>query len=1075
MTVKTVYPHTISQSSGSNIQSFNNLSNLKNSNATYAKTGQIASKSGTRKKPATITAKNFKANIPAGSKINSVTVEYAADYEGNITIGKPTINILKITGDNKNGKALTKTLTKTSVTWTGDHTIANMNSSDFGVSISFPANTKADVGYVKLKYIRIIIDYTAPNFNVSGNHVSGTYKNEEHLVKLTLSNVNKTKQGSNVNIQFPANLGFIYKDSGDGWVAVNPAPMGSPVSLIWNTGIGSKSSVSIVLRVYPTTSGNHNISWSETGSGHNGSFSFNASEPAHIEHPEIPMNTPEPQTITDDEATPTEKPIPTNIVQVGINEEFNSDLTFDDYNGDKVRLYTYTHDYTFDLENAERTDKIQMYRSAIGALTPGWYPVNTYDNYNQMWSTPAAQSFENGVFENLFRIINQGYYTILIYSEDNETLLKKILISVKPNTISIPSLSIVRLEGEEINRLGENIGYTVQSFMKLVTSEPFARDWNNTFKLGVFNNSIEENIESLATFGDFEDGEVTATLNLPEDAVSYDIQSDYEITTVETEDTITFSEFDENKNVTVIINFLDSEENIVSTGEYFINFDDEDILIIENDYDPTDYETLTNIQIYQNAAYWCNILDVVNEWKSVVCDFVYNPNYPLYVIITGDTAEGNPLYNNIQFTEPCIIESDVYNGQENNGNYPRPILSMVNDAEEPSNIQLSSFEESTHVIVYNPSLPEKYGTDESIAIRGIEINADIDYTDDLILFAKLKIRQDNEYIVGNRSIVINSTDDNLKIGGNYDTWGLNISELVNLDQMELELGVNNIIEETDANILLKNLQLTIYSNEINYQPLGILVEDENVAWYGMDITDIEIPFGRNSETKYLNIEGTDTNVAYRQNIRGKEIKIHFSLDGCDLNETTAQVQQLAKLFTNKRDELNAPIPKEIRFTHIPDKFFYYILEDTFDTDINISDYKGSITLFIPDGTAFDIKDTVTNVNGYVEGIASVNPIIALTHITNNQLTVSELVNNPNQVFKINKDNLSDTNITFGVNDTIVINCITRECVLIKSDETETIDITEAVDFNSDWFKIQGEFEFKSENCVIQTVTYNTRS
>ena len=101
---------------------------------------------------------------------------------------------------------------------------------------------------------------------------------------------------------------------------------------------------------------------------------------------------------------------------------------------------------------------------------------------------------------------------------------------------------------------------------------------------------------------------------------------------------------------------------------------------------------MTNIQIYQNAAYWCNILDVVNEWKSVVCDFVYNPNYPLYVIITGDTAEGNPLYNNIQFTEPCIIESDVYNGQENNGNYPRPILSMVNDAEEPSNIQLSSFE-----------------------------------------------------------------------------------------------------------------------------------------------------------------------------------------------------------------------------------------------------------------------------------------------------------------------------------------------------------------------------------------------
>lgn len=1075
MTVKTVYPHTISQSSGSNIQSFNNLANLKNNNDTYAKTGQIASKSGTRKKPASITAKNFKANIPSGSKINKVTVEYAADYEGNITIGKPTINILNIKGDNKNGKALTKTMTKTSVSWSGDHTIANMNSSDFGVKISFPANTKADIGYVKLKYIRIIIDYSTPNFAVSGKHIQGTYEKEEHLVKLTLSNVNKTKQGSNVNIQFPAGLGFIKQESGDGWVAINPTNLGSPASMIWNTGIGSKSSVSVVLRVYPTTHGNHKITLSETGSGHKSSFTFNAAEPAHIEHPEIPMNTPEPQTVTNDEAEPTTKITPTNIVQVGINEEFNVDLTFDDYEGDKVRLYAYTHDYTFDLNNAERTNKIQIYRASAGALTPGWYPLNTYDTYNKLWPTPAAQSFENGLFENLFRIVNQGYYTILIYSEDNETLLKKILISVKPNNISIPSMSIIRLKGEEIDRLGENIGYTVQSFMKLITSEPFARDWNNTFKLGVFNNRIEGNIESLVTFDDFENGAVTATLNLPDEAVSYNVQSDYDVTTVETDDTITFSVSDENKNVTVTINFLDSEENIVSTGEYFINFDDEDILIIENDYDPTDYETLTNIQIYQNAAYWCDILDVVNEFKSVVCEFIYNPNYPLYVIITGDTAEGNPQDNNIHFTEPCIIESDVYNGKEINGNYPVPILSMVNDAEQPSTIQLSSFEESTHVIVYHPELPEHYGTDDSMAIRGIEITADIDFTDDLILFAKLKIRHDNEYLTGNRSIVIDSNDNSLKIGGNYDTWGLNISELINLDELELELGVNNILEENDATILLKNIQLTIYSNEISYQPVGIMIGDENVAWYGMDVTNIEIPFGRNSETKYLNIEGTDTNVAYRQNIRGKEIKIHFNLDGCDLNETTAQVQQLAKLFTNERDELNAPIPKEIRFTHIPDKFFYYILEDTFDTDINISDYKGSITLVIPDGTAFDTENTVTNVNGYVEGIASVNPIIALTHITGNQLIISELVNNPNQVFKLNKENLSDTNIVFGVNDTIVINCINRECVLLKSDETETIDITEAVDFNSDWFKIQGEFEFKSENCVIQTVTYNTRS
>lgn len=1068
MSVKTLYPHTVSQSSGSSIQSFNNLSNVKNNNNTYAKTNQIASKTGTKKTPAAITATNFKANIPAGSKINSVTVEYAADYEGNISIGKPTINILNITGDNKKGKALTKTVTKSTAKWTGNHIVANMNSANFGVKISFPSNTKANTGYVKVKYIRIIIDYSEPNFTVTAKKVSGTYHGDEFLVKCTLSNVNKTKGTSNVNIGLPSGLGFIRDEGPNGYVV----SISGSNNRQWITNIDGGSSASVVLRLYPDHSGSFTITLKESATGHTSSLTLLV-----VDKPvstgaiqDIIDTTPEIQIVDDTQSVPEATPTPVNVLQVDIDEEFSLDLTFDGYTGSTVKLYAYSNDVTY--ENTSRTNKIYIYSRSQGQWA--YRPLNSYDSYNSTW---LAWNYDlnNGLMENLFKISNSGYYTILIYSSDDTTLLKKVMISVKPNNISTPYASLVKLGQEELNRLGDSVVYTAQSFIKLVTNEPFVRDWGKNFKIGVFNNRIESNIQSLATFGTFSSNSVTATLNIPSPAIGYDITTDNDVTTTENVSSIVFTKSNDNSNVTVKIDFLDNQDNIVATGEYFINFDDESVIAISNDYDPTNYSELSDETLIDNAAYWSKILSNVNAFASNSVDFPYDKTYPVYIIITGDYHEGNPFNNDIKFSEPCIVESDVYNGKEPNGNYPTPILNLVdNTAEEASEIKLSSFEESTHVIVYNPELPENYGTNDELAVRGIEITADIDFTDDLTLFAKLKVRQDNQYYIGNRSVIINNSDDSLVIGGKYDTWGLNISDLINLDRLELELGVNNVLESSDADMLLKNIQLIIYTNSIPPQPYGVIVEDQNVAWYGMDVTNVEMPFGRKSETKYLNIEGSDTNVAYRQNIREKTVKIYFDLDSCDLTESTEQLLQLAKLFTNKRDEINSPIPKSIRFAHIPNKIFYYILEDTFDTDIMISDYKGSIELTIPDGTAFDVEDTVTNINGYVDGIAAINPIIVLTHITNTQMTISELVSSPNQVFKINQENLTN-GVTFATNDVITINCLTRTCSILKEGASDSVDITEAVDFNSDWFKLHGEFEFKSENCVIQTITYNTRS
>ena len=274
MTTKTLYPQTLTQTSETNTsyREFNNLNNLKNKNNTYARTGQIASKSGTHKRPSTITATKFSANLPTGSKINKITVEYEAAYEGNISIGKTSLDLVNVNVAAKNGKSLTKTVTKSSVSFTGNFSIGSVNSNSFGVKLSFPSNTKADVGYVKVKYIRIIIDYKAPNYTITTSKVDGTYTGDNFKVKVNISNVNKTDGDSNVTIQLPSGVSYQGKDSGNGSVT------SSGQVLTWKPGLSSKNSnANVILILEITTDGSHTIKVKENATNHTSNLSISTS------------------------------------------------------------------------------------------------------------------------------------------------------------------------------------------------------------------------------------------------------------------------------------------------------------------------------------------------------------------------------------------------------------------------------------------------------------------------------------------------------------------------------------------------------------------------------------------------------------------------------------------------------------------------------------------------------------------------------------------------------------------------------------------------------------------------------
>lgn len=470
----------------------------------------------------------------------------------------------------------------------------------------------------------------------------------------------------------------------------------------------------------------------------------------------------------------------------------------------------------------------------------------------------------------------------------------------------------------------------------------------------------------------------------------------------------------------------------------------------------------TEEDIFENTTNWSKQTGGLNTYENCEVEFEYDEQYPLYILLTGDYPEATTYgydIGTIKHTEPCIIEKPVYNGRERNGTYPVPIEALL-DGEDIATLQLSSNQTSQGVVFYDFPVDETISTNDKLAIRGLQVRANIEATDNLVIQAKLHSPNGE---VGNRSILVDSQDEEIVIGGLGDLWGFTTLQMTHLELWQLELSVANILSQSDSSILFNNVEIIFYLETVEKQEITIKVEDEDIAYYGAFIETVKIPEGLNTDTSFLSIDGTDTNDAYRQNIREKTITIEFNLSNCELQTSTDMLRQLTKLFVNEKDQYNRPIPKRIQFSHYPNDYFEYIMEEPFDVDTEITDYTIKAQLTVPSGTSYSLYDTVTNTTGNANGLAAVNPIITVRPSdVNIQITES----NTGQVFNIA--------YTGDWNDhTIEIDCEDRKVYLIKG-EDERIDISKYADYNSDWFRLDGEYEFSSVNCTILSVIFNER-
>ena len=511
--------------------------------------------------------------------------------------------------------------------------------------------------------------------------------------------------------------------------------------------------------------------------------------------------------------------------------------------------------------------------------------------------------------------------------------------------------------------------------------------------------------------------------------------------------------------------------NAIASNVHRITYTDAETgEIVEIVSDTTDYDALNVDDIVANAEYWSNCPTEVNTYTNLECPFVYNEDYPLYIIITGDYNVSGANQYDITHTEPVIIETEAYNGRETNGTYPTPILNTINN-DDSAEMNITPLNNASTLIAYELPLEEDYGTNNEIAIRGLEVTGTIESnTDNLILYATLK-NSKNE--TRQRSLILDETQTVLtdtnpfSIGGIGDLWGFTTLDINNLEDWETHLTISNSIMDNTGQINYKNLQFIIYIEHIEGQNVRTYINGEDLSYYGVFLTDLKIPEGLKTDTDYINVNGTDVNDPFRQNIKEKTIEIDFEIgDNCDLEGSTNSLRALTKLLVNERDQYNRPIPKRLEFSHYPDVFWEYILEDTLTTDLDINTYSVKAKLVIPAGTSYDKVATKTNTVGYINGLAHIRPVIQFKP-NSQHISLKETITE--QEFQMSYP------LDEWTGKVVEVDCDNRIVLLKNDDDDDTgTDITAYTDFNSDWFTILGEYDFTSDGCAIISVAYQER-
>lgn len=1173
MSTSTKRPNTINQTTGSYAsgkyyRSWSNLSNLK-TEASFADCGTgnsnstlIGGKNGTYPRPAPLKLTNFKFNIPSTSKITKITVYYR-HYKPKIkgaypTFNAPTIDLLNVTADAKKGSAVPTSSTEYSVSWSISPSVSKVNSSSFGVSINYPANTSTNPGQLRLRNVRIVVTYTNAVTNTSssssnsdilvfteggsslvnigsdGNVISNNtntisisqtganvskskvYFGETVDITLTISASSKITASTLMLITMPDGVQFIGKKSGNGTVDEGIwEESQSYENYYWVANFSNSTSVSITFTVKIVSIGTKSFKFRESTTSKQSTINIISEYPPTILFWENTNN---------------------NIATV----ENGVEITIGCYA--QIEMET-NFTVTFPPE----------------VLTVAWddsdFTVTRNNNVHTL--TKTLNQGENH-FTATLSFSDVGRYSITAAGNDN-TITHTII--VKPSNLTFPYFTKIVADEQIRDRLGNSKEYTLSSLMKLVIeqgAEDLIESYDYNYRLGVFNTNFPEVSTQNSTDiinADYwrKIGGDANTVTIEDNAIKANsvcvfglnrefINSKYYTLTFDldtsTDTRVGFLLFgDPSSTVTnkcswygVITDVgstfiesydLEGEPTKLYTGakNYFKNGVNNIKIIRENNMaiiyiNDELFYTLNNLSNCYNSigfqkwgggivkisnfnldlgienlnsyllenAEWSEPISSANNWEDIQVKFFYSDQYPLIFLITGEYIEANAEEITIEYTYPCLIEADYRENAELPGVYEYPIKEIA-DFEKSCSIDLQPGHVTDIAKLYDIDLTNFLESDEdNRVIQGVSVLFDVLTCDNPVsIMCALKSPLFSKE--GTRSINIESVfleedifQGVVNLGGSFDLWGLDFDDfkLSSLEDLTIDLQLLNYFEQT-THIEFNNLRIVFYYVDLEESKIIAKVNGVDLRYYNVFIQNVTINPGTNNDVKYLEVEGTDSNLAYRSNIKGKEIELEIRVPGCDIEETTAYVERLSKLLSNKRDKFNKPILNEIEFSHSPNRVWPFIIEDSLDLSAEFTEYEGKIKLVVPSGTAYTKEPTVTNAAGTNSGLAKVNPIVRII-AQGDSVIVKEVISN--QEWRL-------TDETLKVGDIIRIDCGERKAYKIEGADDEyneeegedspDIDITDKVDFNSDWFLLHEDYNFECENtAIIQSVTFNER-
>ena len=965
----------------------------------------ISGKNGTHPRPAPLRLTNFQFNIPSTAKITEITVYYKHSKPkingAYPTFNAPTFDLLNVSVSAKKGSAVPSTSTEYSVSWEVSPSISKVNSSSFGVSINYPANSSTNPGQIRLKNVRVKITYTnavsgtssssstsisSDGYYISPSDANGrilvvgsdgsisyvnndsqavdiltntttvsqtgasisksrAYVGETVDITLTISASSKITSAALMYITLPDGVVFKGKKSGNGTVGMGPMEgAGYYENGFWMANFNNSNSVSVTFTVQITSLGVKTFKFREKTTNKETTTKITGVLPSANLYWEDNI-----QVATIDE--------PVEII-IGSFAQIAFERTF---------TVTFPNDVSVEWEDMDFT---VIQQNNISTITK---QLDTEENYFQ-----CSVTFSD-----------VGKYSITVEADNGDRITR--IIKVKPSNLTLPYFTKIMIDDHICDRLGNSKEYILSSLMKLIINpndEDLMESYEYNYRLGVFNTYLPDE----------------------------------------------------------------------STDGY----------------------------LFENAE-WSQPISSPNAWEDITITFAYSEEYPLIFLITGEYIESNAEDITIQYTYPCLMEKDFKESVELPGLFEYPIKEIP-DVEGVCSLDLQPGQVTNIAKLYDIDLSNFLNSDEdNRVIQGVSVLFDVLNCDNPISIM-CKLTSPSFPKEGIRSLNIESVfleEENFQgivnIGGNFDLWGLDFEDfkLSSLEDMEIDLQLLNYFEQA-THIEFNNLRIVFYYVDLEESKIIAKVNGVDLRYYNVFIKDAIVKPGTNNDVKYLEVEGTDSNLAYRSNIREKEIEMEIRVPGCDIEETTSFVERLSKLLTNKRDKFNKPIPNEIELSHHPNRIWQYILEEELDLSAEYTEYEGKITLVVPSGTAYNKEPTITNAVGVNSGIAKVNPVIRFiaqgTEDNNQSLDIMLKETVSNQEWRLNDAPLD-------VGDLIRIDCAERKVYKIQGnsddnediDDAPEIDITQYVDFNSDWFLLHEDYNFECENtALIQSVTFNER-